>query len=78
MTTSAIKKEIHKAIDILDSQPILKAIHMILDEELKHKKDAIKPFTLEEFYDRNAQAQKEIKQGQLIDHKTVKSKYSKR
>ena len=75
MTKAAIKKQIHKAIDIVDSDQLLKAIYMLLNEGRKNKKDAIKPFTLEEFYDRNAQSQKEIKQGKLVAHKSVKIKY---
>ena len=76
MTALAIKKEIHKAIDNIESEQILKAVYMILNEELKHKKDNIKPFTLEEFYSRNNQSQKEIKQGKLIAHKVVKKKFA--
>ncbi len=76
MTTTAIKKQIHKAIDSIESEPILKAIHMILDQELKHKKEALKPFSLEEFYARNTQSQKEIKQGKVTAHKAVKAKFS--
>ena len=78
MTTTSIKKQIHKAVDIVQSEQILKAIHLILNEELKHKNDSIKPFTLKEFYARNGQSQKQIKQGKLIEHKTVKAKYSGR
>ena len=76
MTTTAIKKQIHKAIDIVQSEPILKAIHLILNQELRQKKEAIKTFTLDEFYARNNQSQKEIKHGKLIEHKAVKAKYS--
>ena len=76
MTKTAIKKQIHKAIDIVESEQLLKAIYMILNTEIKHKKEALKPFTEEEFYARNAQSQKEIKQGKLIEHKTIKAKYS--
>ena len=76
MTTTAIKKQIHKAIDIVESQDILKAIFMILNTELKHKKEALKAFTSEEFYLRNKQSQKEIKQEKLIDHKIIKAKYN--
>jgi hypothetical protein len=76
MTTSAIKKQIHKAIDMVQSEPILKAIHLILDQELRQKKEAVKAFTIEEFYARNNQSQKEIKQGKLIEHKSVKGKYN--
>lgn len=75
MTKTAIKKELHKAIDIVDSEQILKAIYMILNEALRNKKEAIKPFALEEFYARNAQSQKEIKKGKLVEHKNVKAKY---
>lgn len=76
MTKTAIKKELHKAIDIVESEQILKAIYMILNEELKNTKQVIKPFTLEQFYSRNTQSQKEIKQGKLIEHKSVKMKYA--
>ncbi len=76
MTTTAIKKQIHSAIDIIESEQLLKAIYMILNQEIKNKKDILKQFTLDEFYERNNQSQKEILQGKLIDHKTVKSKFA--
>jgi hypothetical protein len=76
MTTTAIKKQIHSAIDIIESEQLLKAIYMILNQEIKNKTDILKPFTLDEFYERNTQSQKEIMQGKLIDHKSVKSKFS--
>ena len=75
MTTSAIKKQLHDAIDSVDSQPLLKAIQLILDQELKHKKEALVPFKIEEFYARNNRSQKEIREGKLIEHKTIKAKY---
>ena len=76
MTALAIRKEIHKAIDNIESEQLLKAVYIILNEELKHKKENINPFTLEEFYARNNQSQKEIKQGKLIDHKAIKKKFA--
>ena len=42
---------------------------------MKNKTEVLKPFTLDEFYNRNAQSQKEIKQGKLVEHKSVKTKY---
>lgn len=75
MTNTTIKNQIHKAVDIIDSTEVLKAIHMLLHAEIKHTQDALQPFTLEEFYERNAQSQKEIKQGKLVSHKKIKSKY---
>ncbi|MBC7694650.1 MAG: hypothetical protein H7141_04300 [Burkholderiales bacterium] len=76
MTALAFRKEIHKAIDNIESEQLLKAVYIILNEELKHKKESIKPFTLEEFYARNNQSQKEIKQGKLIAHKTIKKTFA--
>lgn len=78
MTTATIKKQIHSAIDSIESEQLLKAIYTILNNELKHTKDIIKPFTLEEFFERNKQSQKEIKQGKLIEHKVVKNKFNKK
>jgi hypothetical protein len=75
MTTTAIKKQIHSAIDIIESEQLLKAIYMILNQEIKNKTDILKPFTLDEFYERNTQSQKEIMQGKLIEHKSVKTKF---
>lgn len=75
MTTTAIKKQIHKAIDLVQSEPILKAIHLILDQELKQKNEALHAFTIDELYARNNLSQKDIKQGRLTEHKVVKAKY---
>ena len=77
MTITAIKKQIHQALETVESPEILKAVQLILNQEIKHRQEIINPFTLEEFYSRNNQSQKEIKQGKLIDHKTVKASYSK-
>jgi hypothetical protein len=76
MTKATIKHQIHEAIDIVQSVDVLKAIHLLLSVEIKHTKDRLSPFTLDEFYERNAQSQKEIKQGKLISHKIVKSKHA--
>jgi len=43
---------------------------------MKKKEEEIKPFTIEEFYTSNIQSQKEIEQGKLLTHKSVKVKYS--
>lgn len=76
MNTTNIKKQIHSAIDIVESEQILNAVYLILNQEIKHCAEVLKPFSLEEFYKRNAQSQKEIKQGKLIDHKMVKAKFT--
>lgn len=77
MTTTAMKKEINQAIDAIESPEILKAVQLILNQEIKHKQEIISTFTLEEFFARNTQSQKEIKQGKVIAHKAVKAKFSK-
>jgi len=77
MTITAIKKQIHQALETVESPEILKAVQLILNQEIKHRQEIINPFTLEEYYSRNNQSQKEIKQGKLIDHKTVKANYGK-
>ncbi len=76
MTTTAIKKHIHSAIDIVESEQILNAIYLILNQEIKHYSKALSPFSMDDFFKRNAQSQKEIKQGKLIDHKSVKLKFA--
>lgn len=78
MNTTNIKKQIHSAIDIVESEQILNAVYLILNQEIKHCTEVLKPFSLEEFHKRNAQSQKEIKQGKLIDHKLVKIKFTPR
>ena len=75
MTTTAIKKQIHLALESIENAEILKAVHLILSQELKHKKEIFSQFSVEEFYARNAQSQKEIKQGKLISQKAVKAKF---
>ena len=76
MTTITLKKELHKAIDVVENAQILNALYNILHAEIKHTKAIFKPFTADEFYARNEQSQKEIKQGKLIEHKAIKAKYS--
>jgi hypothetical protein len=76
MTKAAIKKQIHAAVDIIDSEQLLHAVYVILNSELERKKEAMSPFTLEEFYSRNKQSKKEFKQGKLVAHRDVKAKYT--
>lgn len=75
MTKAAIKNQIHEAIEIIESEEILKAIYLILSQELKHNQHALNTFTLESFLKRNSQSQKEIKAGKIISHHSVKAKF---
>ena len=72
MTKVAIKKEIHRAVDMVESESLLKAIRLILHQEISRHEDALKPFSLKEFYNRHAQSQKEIKEGKLLSHNALK------
>jgi hypothetical protein len=49
---------------------------MILNNNLKHIRETLKPYSLEEFYQRQLQSQKDIKKGKLIEHKVIKKKYA--
>lgn len=69
---SKSKKHIKLLFDLatqLGDKPFIES-----KEKTQHNK--LIPFSVDEFYKRNAQSQKEIKQGKLIDHKTVKAKFT--
>ena len=76
MTTKILKKQIHEALETVESQELLQAVYVILNNDRKRKEEVLKPFSLEEFYDRQARSQKDIKNGKLIEHKSIKKKYS--
>ena len=76
MTTKTLKKQLHEAIETAESKELLQAVYVILNNDRKYKQALLKPFTLEEFYDRQTLSQKDIKNGNLISHKAVKKKYS--
>ncbi|MES2837466.1 MAG: hypothetical protein V4667_08080 [Bacteroidota bacterium] len=76
MKALTIKKELHKAIDVIENEQLLKAIYMIVNEQIAQTKNALKPFTLKEFYERNEKSENEIKLGKVISHKDVKKKYN--
>ncbi|HVD98091.1 MAG TPA: hypothetical protein VNB90_07780 [Cytophagaceae bacterium] len=76
MTTKTLKKQIHEAIEIVESPELLQAVYLILSNDRRRKEELLKPFTLEEFYDRQNRSQKDIKSGKLIEHKSIKKKYN--
>lgn len=76
MTATALKKELHKAIDEVTDHVILEAVYAILNKSIAAGSRKIQPFSLEEFYARNAQSQKEIKKGKLINNSEIKRRYS--
>ncbi len=76
MTTAALKKQLLETIEKIDDNALLSAFYDILNKTVSNSKPEITPFSLEAFYARNAQSQKEIKSGKLISHKDVKKRFA--
>ncbi len=76
MTATTLKRELHKAIDEVNDNVILEAVYAILNKSIEISHRTIQPFSLDEFYARNAQSQKEIKKGKLIGQSEIKKRFS--
>ncbi len=74
MTTTALRKQLYKIIEKVDDNELLLAVQAILNKSIEKQEEFV-PLSLEAFYARNAQSQKEIKAGTLISHKEVKKKF---
>ena len=75
MTTSTLKKHIHKTIDTLDDAVLLDAVYTILKKNVANKK-MLQPISEADFYVRNQKSQKDIIEGKLLSHSTVKKRYA--
>lgn len=73
MTTATLKKQIHESVDNIHDTDLLEAVYTILHKAGTGK--SLKPMSLREFYARNAQSQKEIKQGKLLTEEDVKKRF---
>jgi hypothetical protein len=73
MTTSSLKKELHKTIDEINDNSLLEAVYTLLK---KNVRKPLEPMTEKEFYARNSKAQKDIKRGNVVSHKDVKKRFS--
>jgi len=76
MTTATMKKEIARSIDAIQSEALIKAIYLLLNDEIKQMKNTIKPLTMNEFYSRNKKSEKDIKAGKLKDISKLKAKFA--
>ncbi len=76
MTTTALKKQLLETIEKIDDNALLSAVYDILNKAISNSNQELTPFSLEAFYARNAQSQKEIKSGKLISHKEVKKRFA--
>jgi len=74
MTATSLKKQIHESVDSINDTDLLAAVYTILNKAGREKGD-LKPMSLEEFYARNAQSQKEIKEGKLLTQEEVKKRF---
>lgn len=76
MTNAALKKELYKTIDAINDNAILEAVYTILKSKSSAKKTIV-PMTEAEFLKRNATSQKDIKNGNLVRHTSLKKQFSK-
>ena len=76
MTKAALKKNIHKTIDIVNDEGILNAIYLILSKSVKLDKESEMPFSVSEYLDRQKLSLKQIKEGKTKTHHLIKKKYS--
>jgi hypothetical protein len=76
MTNAALKKKLYKTIDDINDNEILEAVYTILKSKSSTKK-AFVPMTEAEFLKRNAASQKDIKNGNLVTHASLKKQFSK-
>ena len=75
MTTTTLKKHIHKTIDTIDDTVLLEAVYTILKKNAAQKK-MLQPITEAEFYSRNQKSQKDILEGKLVSQSLVKKRYT--
>lgn len=77
MTTSALKKQIHKAVDNIQDTGLLKTVYGLLSKKPK-KLPTLKPMTVEELCERYERADRDIKAGRTIRLEEVRRRYAKR
>lgn len=73
MTKAALKKSIHKTIDGVNDESLLKAIYTILNNSIQS--EFKEPFTIEEYKKRQKLSLKQVKEGKVKEHSTLKKKY---
>jgi hypothetical protein len=77
MTKATLKKNLHKTIDIVNNESILNAVYTILSNSINLEVREPLPFTLEEYVNRQRKSLKQIKEGMIKSHSSIKKKYSK-
>lgn len=77
MTTSALRKQIHKAVDNIQDARLLKTVYGLLSKKQK-KLPSLKPMTIEELCGRYERADRDVKAGRTIRLEEVRRRYAKR
>lgn len=73
MTTLILKKNIHKKIDSLNNESVLKAVYTILNNAVEEGNDL--PFSIDEYKARQELSLKQIKEGKTISQVNIKKKF---
>jgi hypothetical protein len=73
MTKAALKKNIHKTIDLLNNESVLQAVYTILNTAAEKENDL--PFSLDEYKSRQALSLRQIKEGKVTSHSDIKKKF---
>ena len=73
MTATTLKKRIQKAMDNVD-ESVLEQVYALL-EKAQRKHRPLKPMTLKELFARDAQSEKEMKEGKLIPQEDIKKRF---
>ena len=74
MTTLTLKKELHKTIDSISDKALLEAVYVLLQTKIQPQ-ISLKPMSEAAFYIRNAKSQKDIAEGKLYTHASVKNRF---
>lgn len=73
MTVTILKERIRKAMDNVDDS-VLEEVYAVL-KKAQRRHRSLKSMTLEEFFARNAQSQKDIKEGRVYSTKAVLKRF---
>ncbi len=74
MNVTALKNQIYKAVEKTDDTSLLNEVYAILRKSGK-KNTPVQPMTVEELLERDAQSEKEMKEGKLISHDEIKKRF---
>jgi len=80
MTNSAIRKDIHKAIDTIKDDSFLKAVHVIISDKMEQEEDYTlpgKPMSISTLKKRVKAAREQVKRGHYTTQKNLEKEAAK-